>query len=421
MLAAALTFVLVVIKRFFHDRCLQIAGNLTFTTLLAIVPLVTVGLGVLNLFPAFQPIIGHITHLLLSEMMPVSGQTVQKYLITFSEKASHLTWLGLIWLFVLAIITLAEIDQEMSYIWRTHHHRRTVTTFLVYWAVLTLGPLLFGLGIAVSTYVFTIYSAFVHGGVADTSDWILLRLVPLFLETTAFWILFIMVPRVKVGIRNAFIGALVTGIMFELAKRGFTLYLAHAKNYELVYGAFSIIPIFLLWIFLSWIIVLLGAEITACISGHCERPDISDERAERSFWLAARLIARLGVAQTRGEALDLAQLREAESAFSPTQIEAMLRRLEELNIVHQLADGRWMLARDPHELTLGEVYLAGNFVIDKQCIEGEESKAFDRWLAPHLQAAIAVSAERLNVPFSDMLENIRATAKDQKRIGEFNE
>ncbi|MEJ2480095.1 MAG: YihY family inner membrane protein [Acidihalobacter sp.] len=391
------------LRRFVEDRCMQTAGSLTFTTLLSLVPLVTVTLSVLSLFPAFQELTGELRNLLMGQLMPTSGELVQRYLLQFSEKATRLTLFGSLWLLVTAVMTLATIDRALNGIWRSRRHRNTVMVFMVYWALLTLGPLLLGAAIAGSTYLYAVYKSHVYEGVAYYSDWLLLRMIPLLLETVAFFMLFVLVPRVRVRLRDALAGALLTAVLFEVAKRGFAMYVSQFKNYELVYGAFSAIPIFLIWLYLSWLIVLVGAEVTACLGGNCHRKSISDASARRSLWLASRLVARLGQAQRRGAAVPLAQLRAGEPAFSEGQVVGMLQRLAAARVVRQAVGGEWMLARDLRSLSLGELYRLGDFDLNPQGTRGHSSEIWDAWLEARLGEVQADVAGRLDVPLSNML------------------
>ncbi|WP_455386091.1 YihY family inner membrane protein [Acidihalobacter prosperus] len=400
---AASDFLFAVTRRFVEDRCMQTAGSLTFTTLLSLVPLVTVTLSVLSLFPAFQELTGELRNLLMGQLMPTSSELVQRYLLQFSEKATRLTLFGSLWLLVTAVMTLATIDRALNGIWRSRRHRNTVVVFMVYWALLTLGPLLLGAAIAGSTYLYAVYKSHVYEGVAYYSDWVLLRMIPLLLETVAFFMLFVLVPRVRVRLRDALAGALLTAVLFELAKRGFAMYVSQFKNYELVYGAFSAIPIFLIWLYLSWLIVLVGAEVTACLGGNCHRKNISDAHARRSLWLAARIIARLGQAQHRGAAVPLAQLRADEPAFSEGQVEGMLQRLAAAQVVRQTVGGEWMLARDLHSLSLGELYRLGDFDLNPRGARGRSSETWDAWLEARLGEVRDDVAGRLDVPLSSML------------------
>ncbi len=408
-------FLFAVARRFVDDRCMQTAGSLTFTTLLSLVPLVTVMLSVLSLFPAFQELTGDLRNLLMGQLMPTSGELVQRYLLQFSEKASRLTIVGSLWLLVTAVMTLATIDRALNGIWRTRRHRNTVMVFMVYWALLTLGPLLLGAAIAGSTYLYAVYKSHVYEGVAHYSDWLLLRLIPLLLETTAFFMLFVLVPRVRVRLRDALAGALLTAVLFEIAKRGFAMYVSQFKNYELVYGAFSAIPFFLVWLYLSWLIVLVGAEVTACLGGNCHRKSISDTQARRSLWLAARLVARLGQAQRRGAVMRQQQLRAEEPAFSEAQVEDMLQRLAKGRVVRQVVGGEWVLVRDLHSLSLGEIYRLGDFDLNPQGARGRRSEPWDAWLEARLGEVQSDVDGRLDMPLSEMLALPESGDNDEVR------
>ncbi|APZ43919.1 YihY family inner membrane protein [Acidihalobacter ferrooxydans] len=393
----------VVIKRFFEDRCMQAAGSLTFTSLLSLVPLVTVVFGVLSLFPVFQTMTGDLRHLLMGQLMPASGEHVEQYLLQFSEKASKLTIVGSLWLFVNVVLVLEEVDTALNGIWRAHRRRKMAMMLVVYWAMLTLAPLLLGSGIVASTYLYAVYKAHVYGGAAHVLDWLLLSLVPLFLETLAFSMLFALVPRVRVRLRAVLIGGLLTAVLFELAKRGFAFYVSNFNSYELIYGVFSAIPIFLIWLYLSWLMVLFGAEVTACLDGNCHRKRFTDAQAARSLWLAVRLIARLGEAQRRGVGLSLTALHLKEPAFDQTQVEHMLQRLATMNIAHQSVEGDWLVSRDLHELTLGELYRGGGFDLDLKGAHGVDSEVWDRWIGQRINEALIDASRRLDVSFDVLL------------------
>lgn len=406
-------FLLATFKRFFKDECFQIAASLTFTTLLALVPLVTVLFGILNLFPAFHDLATHISHLLVSQLVPTSGKLVQHYLEQFSQKASRLTVIGALWLLGTAILTLWTIDTALNHIWRASRHRDTVVMFIVYWTLLTLGPLLFGAAFGLTSYIYAQYRALV-GVVAGNGwgDWLALHSVAVVLEAVTFALLFVLVPRIRVGFRHALIGGFLTALLFELAKRAFSFYILHFKNYELIYGAFSVVPIFLIWLYISWLIVLLGAEVTACLTLDCHRALIPDEDARRSFRLGIRLIARLSERQKQGQGMSLHALAIKEPVFTQLQVEFMLERLARLKIVH-LAGSNWFLTRDLQQLNLYRLYREGGFVLKPEGPGGHGSEALDARLDELFRTAEAGLKPALDRPFSRLLGDL-SSSQDSK-------
>lgn len=407
-------FLLATARRFTDDGCFQTAGSLTFTTLLSLVPLVTVLFGVLSLFPAFRDLTSDLRQLLVDQLVPTSGELVQHYLMQFSEKASRLTLMGSLWLLVTAVLTLSTIDTALNRIWRTSRHRDTVVVFIVYWALLTLGPLLFGTGFAVTSYVFAQYRAWLGALGGEGGDWLALHAVSLALETLTFSLLFVLVPRTRVSLRHALVGGVFTALLFELAKRGFSFYVSHFKNYELIYGAFSAVPIFLIWIYLSWLIVLLGAEVTACLSLDCHRTRMNDEAANRSLRLAVRLIAQLGGGQWRGQGVPLHELAKHEPAFTQTQVETMLRRLAKLKIARHTG-GEWLLIRDLRGLSLYELYGQGGFALHPSGSQGRDSALLDARLNTLLCATEEDLKLRLATPLAQFLAQTAVSEKNEAR------
>ena len=397
-------FILTVLHRFYNDHCLDIAGSLTFTTLLALVPLVTVIFGILRLFPAFHELTTSLHELLSHQLIPTSGELIQRYVLEFSRNAGKLTLVGSIGLFLTSILTLWEIDLALNAIWHTHKRRQKMSVFLVYWALLTVGPLFFGVGIAATTAFYSIYQTFILGsGLPVIVGWGLVRVVSTLFEATAFLLIFRLVPRVPVKFRHALAGGIFSAVLFEIAKHILAFYLTHFKTYELIYGAFSAIPALLIWIFIVWAIILLGAEVTACLGGDCHKLALDDLAANRSLWLAARILIRLGAAQRSGRTLTLYQLNVMEPQFSYSQVETMLQRLSDLQVARPGIGDEWVLIRDLHEMTLADLYNFGGFDLDPVGVPGTDSQTWDEWLGQHIHLAHGEARQYLDKPLAEML------------------
>lgn len=193
--------------------------------------------------------------------MPAAGNVIQRYLEQFVANSNKMTAVGTCGLIVTALLLISSVDSVLNTIWRSKNKRPIVYSFAVYWMVLTLGPLLVGASMAISSYLLSL-NWLAQTGVNSLVDQ-LLRIFPLLLSWVSFWLLYSVVPTVRVPPKDALVGALVAGLLFELGKKGFALYVTMFPSYQLIYGVLAVIPILFLWVYWSWCIVLLGAEIAA--------------------------------------------------------------------------------------------------------------------------------------------------------------
>jgi membrane protein len=257
-------FIRQVFLRFREDRCLQLASSLTFTTLLSLVPLLTVMLTIAAAFPAFSGMTGQIDEFIASHVLPEQiGKTVLRYVDQFSQRAGRLTVIGLGFLAATSFLTMLTIERSFNIMWRSTFHRPFLQRVIVYWAILTLGPVLIGASVSMTSYLVT--ASFGIAKAIPIVGMVGLWLLPFALTIAAFTLLYYIVPSRRIEIRHAFLGGLVAGILFELAKRGFAIYVSRVPTYTMVYGTFATFPIFLLWIYLSWLVTVLGAVVTAAL------------------------------------------------------------------------------------------------------------------------------------------------------------
>ncbi|RUO63703.1 virulence factor BrkB family protein [Pseudidiomarina insulisalsae] len=266
-------FLLYYVRRCFNDRVTIIAGHLTFVSMLALVPLLVVIFSIFSAFPMFDVFRQEVEAFLFANLLPASGEEIKQYLNEFISNVSQMTAIGAIFVIVVAVNLLSTIDTTMNRIWRNTHPRRLPVAFAVYWMILTLGPILIGSGMAVSSYLVSL-TAFAESYVSGLRK-VLLAVVPVFTTMIAFLLMYVMLPNRVVKIRHAIWGALLAAILFELSKTGFAIYVTNFASYKAIYGALAAIPILLLWIYLSWTIVLIGAELTASIEEFFEEDDES--------------------------------------------------------------------------------------------------------------------------------------------------
>lgn len=254
-----------VAKRFEQDRCQRVAGALSFTSVLAIVPLTAVMLAVLSLAPGFSAWMNVIQDFIYSNFVPAAGEAVQKYLTQFASKAGRLTAVGLLFLGATAIMLMATIEQALNDIWRVANTRKLLHRFLSYWALLTLGPMLVAGSLTLTSKLFML--PFLGRAEVTLLREVLDVVLPLAFEFGAVVLLYTVVPNVQVLWRNALIGGLFAAVLLEVAKYLFAAVMKYFTTYQIIYGAIAVLPIFLVWIYISWVIILLGAIVTATLNG----------------------------------------------------------------------------------------------------------------------------------------------------------
>ncbi len=258
-------FVREVLRRFSQDRCSRSAAALSFASILSLVPLTAVTLGVLSVFPVFQSWMTMIQDFIYGNFVPASGAAVQKYLEQFTHTTGRLTMFSLLFLAVTAILVMVTIEQAFNDIWRVRQRRKLLHRFLIYWAILTLAPFLIGVSLSLTSQLFSL-PLFGGQGILHGVRGTVLQSLPVVFEVLAFYMLYTLVPNAPVKWRHALAGGLYATLLFELAKHGFTYYITHVPTYQTIYGAVAVLPIFLVWVYLSWLVILLGAVVTAQLS-----------------------------------------------------------------------------------------------------------------------------------------------------------
>ncbi len=335
--------------RFREDRLGLTAGSLTFTTLISLVPLLTVMLAVFAAFPMFGSFQRALETYFLQSLVPVEiAKPALKTLTQFAANAKRIGGVGALVLGATALAMMLTIDRTLNGIWRVRKPRPIAQRVLVYWAALTLGPLLIGISLSVSSYALSASRGWVQalpGGVSLVIDAAEVVLVALAMAG-----LFHHVPNTWVRWRHAFAGGVFVAIAFEIAKAGLAWYVSAVPNFSAVYGTFATLPILLLWIYLGWVIVLLGAVIAAYAPslkmGIAHRLATPGHRFEMALSVLRTLgDARHGAAHGLGGGAIAAKLRT-----DPLQIEPVLEVLIALDWVGRLEEAggaRHVLLCDP--------------------------------------------------------------------------
>jgi membrane protein len=375
-------------RRLNEERLPQVAGSLTFTTVLALVPMLTIAFAIFTTFPLFNTFRASLEAYFIKSLMPQSiGNTILGYLAQFSTKATRLSAVGAVALILTAVAMMLMIDRVFNHIWRVKTSRPFGQRIVVYWAVVTLGPLLIGGSMSMTSYVITATNDV-------TRDMPLLgsmmyTLISVLLTMVAFTLLYMAVPNRLVEWRDAAWGGLVAAIAFEIAKRIFVVFVAKFPTYTVIYGALAAVPIFLVWIYVSWLVVLLGAVIAAAL------PVVKYERwwhvpAPGSEFIDAVEVLKVLHQARDNEAnagVDSATIRAA-TRLGFNEMESLLEKMLAAGWVGRIRTEQvrraqwgkritegldtWVLLASPHQLKLAEVYRlfvfqpSGNLVLAEQ-------------------------------------------------------
>lgn len=270
-----------VVQRFREDRCTRVAGALSFTTVLALVPMTAVTFALFSHFEIFQTWMKLTLEFFYGNFVPASGEAVSSYLQQFAANAVKLTVWGMLLLFITSLMVMATIERVFNDIWHVPQTRRRLHRYLGYGVLLVLGPVLIGISLSSTSFLFSLPLFSRHGTLSGLKIF-LLAAAPVIVEWLAFWLLYFFVPNYRVRRRHALIGSLITTLLFEGAKRGFASYVTHFTNYTTIYGAVAALPVFLVWIYLSWTIILLGAVVTATLPEWRRPQAVREWRRRRS-------------------------------------------------------------------------------------------------------------------------------------------
>lgn len=339
-------------KRFLEDNCQQKAASLTYTTMLSIVPIVTVLLMILSSVPALASVRAQIYEVIYSNLLPQSSLQVSQYINSFAEKSTNLTAIGAIFLFVTAIMTLTTIERAFNQIWRVEDRSGGIKSMLRYWAIVTLGPLVLGTAFIVSSAVqsLSFLNRQIGGYGIDWSFWV--QVVSIAITVAGFIAMYWFIPKARVPVKNAAIAGIFVAVMFELLKYSFGTVMSNFTSYEAIYGAFAAIPILLLWIYLAWNLILLGVEIsyTLTIFG-------TQEVYPRHPLLS--LLDMLNLVYTnhlKGDSVSEQQLRDVLGRKELPKWYTYINYLEDSKLITMTEKDEYVLKKDLSNMTLWDFY-----------------------------------------------------------------
>jgi membrane protein len=341
-------------ERFAQDRLGVTAGSLTFTTTIALVPMITVVLAVVTAFPVFNKFQDITQKWLVESLVPDNiARQVLGYLTLFAGKANKLGLAGLVALALSVLAMIFTIDRTLNAIWRVRRARTLGQRLLIYWTAMTVGPLVFGLSVSMSSYAISASKSVVGGMPGGVG--LLLDSVQFGMVATVMAAMFYYLPNTRVRWGHAWMGAVFVALCLELAKRLLGLYLSKVPTYSLVYGAFATVPILLIWIYIAWVIVLLGATLTAYVPSLLAGAPRRRAGAGSEFQVALEILqaldaVRLEPAKGLGINALAARLELAAQDLEPT-----LERLVAMDWIGQLSEeqgveatARYVLLADPN-------------------------------------------------------------------------
>lgn len=276
-------FIIFLFRRAQNDTIFRVSASLSYTSLIAIVPLFAIGLAIFSAFPGFNAIKEQFQEFLIKNFVPDIEQEISHYFVDFLNATAQMTTIGVIGLVITSILMLSTIENSLNFIFKVYKPRNIKTKITLYWTVITLGPLLLGAAFSLRSYLFTLQKFMPEDIV--TSPFFLSNLLPNLITMLTLVMVYVLVPNKKVKVTNAVIGALVAVILFWFLRKGFGLIILKSATYKTIYGALATLPIFLIWMYLAWAVVIFGAVVTAALEefqqyeGREESHEIKDKAA----------------------------------------------------------------------------------------------------------------------------------------------
>lgn len=376
-----------VIRRFSEERVPQAAASMTFTTLLALVPVLTVMVAVASIFPVFDRWSDSFVSFVNQTIVPQGADMVFDYIDAFRDQANRLTAIGSVMLVVTSLMLIRTIDNAFNRIWRVNTQRPWMMQFLVYWALLTFGPL--SLGVGISFMVGSVQDSVLSSGAQQWAD-ALKTAARLAFMTVLLWGLYRFVPNRFVPARQAFVGALITAFCLETARFLFTWYMGNFDGYRSIYGAFAAVPFFLLWLNLLWTLVLGGAVLTSSLSywqGEAFRRGF-DSRGR--FDDVLKILLLLDAAQKEGRTLSVQEFRRHIN-MGYDELGELLEKLARYGYIYSSRQG-WVLKTGADSIELSELFKL--FVYRPLPVERDHvNQAVDTVMTPCLQTLNMTLAE----------------------------
>ena len=396
-------FILFVIGRFEADRCREQAGSLTYTTLFAVVPMLTVFLVIISSIKALEPARQQLQQMIYSNFLPKTSIAFDKAFNIFTENSSNLTIIGVLFLFITTVMMLTSIETVFNRIWRVKETRNGIIGFMRYWTIISLGPILLGSAFVISSTLASMNVLSNFTGSYEVNGAFVFWLISFTLTVLGFFILYWTIPNRSVPMQAAAIAGLFSAIIFELLKNLFGFVMTHFTSYTIVYGAFAVVPIFLLWIFLSWNIVLLGVEVSYALTAfhagkvQTRHPVLMLLDILELFYKRQQT----GQTVTDTEALDI--LGRGEIGRWPSYV----LLLEKQNLVKRTINDEYVLARNLDTVDFWSFYKALPYTLpSREDVKNvHEDDVWMQRIAPALIESDEYLAAKLSMPLSFILDD----------------
>jgi membrane protein len=412
-LAATLTFCRYVLHRFSADGCVAASGALSYTTLVSLVPLGVIALGILSAFPIFASVRQQLLGLVFRNFVPAISDEAAWWFEYFAGTAAQATAIGIVGTAATGILLLVTVEDQLNMLWRVMTRRPWGQRILAYWTLMTLGPLLVGMSLTLSTYLDNAArrAGFDPEALAQfaTAGWphYFARLLPFLLELTACTLLYCIIPNCAVRWRDGVAGAAVAAAAIEVLKIGFSYYIGTWSSYQTVYGALATVPIFLLWMYVTWNAVLLGAVVAANLPTW--RVDerlahLTSGGVRLGFSLA--LITLLWRAQRQGGTRRIAALAH-DLGVPTTVIDEHLQTLARAGFTAATQDGAWALTWDPDTATLHDLYLALGLPLAGTWL-AQPLVPWQMQVAPAMDRIVKAEAVAMRMTLADLLAEVRS-------------
>lgn len=350
-------FVRYVGSRFKEDRCVRMAAGLSYTSLLAIVPLTAIAFSMLAAFPIFGEVREAVLDMVFQNLLPDSAENIREHFNTFVSNTTSLSAVGIVALAATAVLLLATVEADMNAIFRVSRQRALAPRLLVFWALLTLGPLLLGASLSLATYF---YAATNWVGLDAGKHFAFFgTFLPTVMIVAFLTVFYIIIPNRPVGLAAGLIGGAVAGIAITLLRKAFGWYIVTFPTYQNIYGALSVVPIFLVWMYLSWLVVLIGATLTASVNEWRSaggKPLSGGIGSSLRLIFAVQVLALLyGASHTGRGAVHRNELLRS-TGVGGEAVDRILMQLRTAQLVDRTASNRWLLARAPDTVTLHDLY-----------------------------------------------------------------
>lgn len=275
-------FLIFLVRRAKNDTIFRVSSSLSYTSLIAIVPLFVIGLAIFSAFPGFTTIKGQFQEFILKNFVPDIGQEISQYFVSFLNASAQVTTIGVVGLAVTSIMLLSTIENSFNFIFKVYKPRNIKTKITLYWTVITLGPILLGAAFSLRSYLFTLQSLMPEG---IGKSMYFSQMIPSLITMLVLIMVYVLVPNKKVKISNALVGAFIAVLLFWVLRKSFGILVIENATYKTLYGALAALPVFLIWMYLAWSVVIFGAVVTAALE---EYQAIEEEKAEENKRLAEK-------------------------------------------------------------------------------------------------------------------------------------